>query len=228
MSRVRLARRFALVLAAVSAATAGARSAALPATTPAASAPGAIPDDLLRGLRWRSIGPYRGGRSVAVVGLRDQPYVYYFGGTGGGIWKTTDGGIRWSNVSDGQLGTGSVGAVAVAEADTNVVYAGMGEGCIRGNVSHGDGVYRSTDGGKTWHNIGLKDSRQIGRIRIDPRDPDVAYVAALGHTFGANHERGVFRTRDGGLTWKCVLFVNDSTGAVDLSMDARNPRVLYA
>ena len=228
MSRVRFARRFALVLAAVSAATAGARSAALPATTPAASAPGAIPDDLLRGLRWRSIGPYRGGRSVAVAGLRDQPYVYYFGGTGGGIWKTTDGGIRWSNVSDGQLGTGSVGAVAVAEADTNVVYAGMGEGCIRGNVSHGDGVYRSTDGGKTWTNIGLRDTRQIGRIRVHPKDADTVYVAALGHAFGKNTERGVFRSRDGGRTWRKVLYVDDSTGAIDIDMDPTNPRVLYA
>ena len=153
MSRARVPRRVAMVLAVLCAATPGARSAAPP--VPGADSRGAaIPDDLLRGLRWRSIGPYRGGRSVAVAGLRDQPYVYYFGGTGGGIWKTTDGGIRWTNVSDGQLGTGSVGAVAVAESDPNVVYAGMGEGCIRGNVSHGDGVYRSTDAGKTWTNVG--------------------------------------------------------------------------
>ena len=143
------------------------RSAAPPPTAADARA-GGVSDDLLRGLRWRSIGPYRGGRSVAVAGLRDQPYVYYFGGTGGGIWKTTDGGIRWANVSDGQLGTGSVGAVAVAESDANVVYAGMGEGCIRGNVSHGDGVYRSTDGGRTWTSVGLRDTRQIGRIRVHP------------------------------------------------------------
>ena len=187
MPPVRAARRLALVLVAVCVATAGARSAAPPATTPAASVPGAIPDDLLRGLRWRSIGPYRGGRVVAVAGLRDQPYVYYFGGTGGGIWKTTDGGIRWANVSDGQLGTGSVGAVAVAESDPNVVYAGMGEGCIRGNVSHGDGVYRSTDGGRTWTHVGLRDTRQIGRIRVHPKDPDLVYVAALGHTFRPEH-----------------------------------------
>jgi hypothetical protein len=133
-----------------------------------------------------------------VAGLRDQPYVYYFGGTGGGIWKTTDGGIRWSNVSDGQLGTGSVGAVAVAESDTNVVYAGMGEGCIRGNVSHGDGVYRSTDGGQTWTNVGLRDTRQIGRIRVHPKDADTVYVAALGHAFGKNAERGVFRSATAG------------------------------
>src|SRR2546423_5545443 len=178
--------------------------------------------DLLRQLRFRQIGPFRGGRSVAVTGIPSQPNVYYFGGVGGGIFKTTDSGLSWAPVSDGQLKTGSVGAIAVAASDPNVVYAGMGEGCIRGNLSHGDGVYRSNDGGRTWKNVGLRDSRQIGRIRIDPRDPDVAYVAALGHTFGANHERGVFRTRDGGATWKCVLFVNVSTAAADLSMDLRN------
>ena len=229
MSRARAARRFALVLAAVGAATAGARSAAPPAATAAASAPGTVPDDLLRGLRWRSIGPYRGGRVVAVAGLRDQPYVYYFGGTGGGIWKTTDGGIRWSNVSDGQLGTGSVGAVAVAESDANVVYAGMGEGCIRGNVSHGDGVYRSTDGGQDL------DARRPARHAPDrPRSActrrtrTLVYVAALGHAFGPNTERGVFRSKDGGRTWRKVLYVDDTTGAIDLDMDPTNPRVLYA
>ena len=197
MSRARVPRRVALVLAALCAATTGARSAAPPATG-ADSRAAAIPDDLLKGLRWRSIGPYRGGRSVAVAGVRDQPYVYYFGGTGGGIWKTADGGIRWTNVSDGQLGTGSVGAVAVAESDANVVYAGMGEGCIRGNVSHGDGVYRSTDAGRTWTSVGLRDTRQIGRIRVHPKEADTVYVAALGHAFGRNAERGVFRSRDGG------------------------------
>ena len=169
------------------------------------------------------IGPYRGGRVVAVAGVRDQPYVYYFGGTGGGIWKTTDGGIRWTNVSDGQLGTGSVGAVAVAESDPNVVYAGMGEGCIRGNVSHGDGVYRSTDAGSTWTNVGLRDTRQIGRVRVHPQDPDLVYVAALGHAFGRNAERGVFRSRDGGKSWRKVLFVDDTTGAIDIAMDPDQP-----
>ncbi|TMQ71043.1 MAG: glycosyl hydrolase, partial [Candidatus Eisenbacteria bacterium] len=182
----------------------------------------------LAGLEWRNIGPLRGGRVTAVTGVVGQRNVYYFGGTGSGIWKSVDSGVSWTNMADGQLGTGSVGAVAVSESDPNVLYAGMGEGCIRGNVSHGDGVYKSVDAGRTWKNVGLRDSRQIGRVRIDPRDPDVVYVAALGHTFGPNHERGVFRTRDGGQSWKCVLFVNDSTGAVDLGLDPKNPRILYA
>jgi hypothetical protein len=188
----------------------------------------ALDQSQLAGLEWRNIGPFRGGRVTAVTGVVGQRNVYYFGGTGGGIWKSVDSGVRWSNVSDGELATGSVGAIAVAASDPNVVYAGMGEGCIRGNVSHGDGVYKSVDAGRTWKNVGLRDSRQIGRVRVHPNDPDLVYVAALGHTFGSNHERGVFRSRDGGATWKCVLFVNDSTGAIDLSMDPGNPRVLYA
>jgi photosystem II stability/assembly factor-like uncharacterized protein len=197
---------------------------------PARPAPSAdaLDQRSLSALEWRSIGPWRGGRVVAVAGVVGQRNVYYFGGTGGGVWKSEDSGNRWTNVSDGQLGTGSVGAIAVAPSDPNVVYVGMGEGCIRGNLSHGDGVYRSTDAGRTWTRTGLADTRQIGRIRIDPRDPDVVYVAALGHAYAPNHERGVFRSRDGGATWTCVLFVNDSTGAIDLSMDANNPRILYA
>ena len=197
-----------------------------------AAAPVAAADPLdqsqLSALEWRNLGPFRGGRVTAVVGVVGQRNVYYFGGTGSGIWKSVDSGNSWTNVSDGQLGAGSVGAVAVAPSDPNVVYAGMGEGCIRGNVSHGDGVYRSTDAGRTWKHSGLADTRQIGRMCVDPRDPDVVYVAALGHTFGPNRERGVFRSRDGGVTWKPVLFVNDSTGAIDLSMDPNNPRILYA
>jgi Sortilin, neurotensin receptor 3, len=182
----------------------------------------------LAGLQWRNIGPYRGGRVTAVAGVVGQRSVYYFGATGGGIWKSEDSGVSWSCLSDGQLGTGSVGALAIAESDPSVIYAGMGEACIRGNASHGDGVYRSVDGGKTWSHIGLKDSRHIGRIKVHPRDPDLVYVAALGHSFGPNRERGVFRSSDGGATWKHVLIVNDSTGAVDLAMDPGNPRVLYA
>ena len=183
---------------------------------------------LLRGLEWRSIGPTLGGRVTAVSGVVGQPSVYYFGGTGSGVWKSADNGVSWRPIADGQLGTGSVGAIAVSESDPNVIYVGMGEACIRGNVSHGDGVYKSTDAGKTWTHVGLADARQIGKIRVHPRDPDLVYVAALGHAFGPNHERGVFRSRDGGATWKNVLSVNDSTGAVDLALDPRNARILYA
>ena len=145
-----------------------------------------------------------------------------------GVWKTTNGGIEWAPITDGQVKTGSVGAIAVAPSDPNVVYVGMGESCIRGNVSHGDGVYRSTDAGKTWTHVGLRDTMQIGRIRVHPQDPDHVYVAALGHTWGPHAERGVFRSRDGGKTWSKSLFVDDKTGVVDLAMDPANPRVLYA
>ncbi len=194
-----------------------------------ASAQQAAPTNPLNGLRWRNIGPYRGGRSVAVAGVTSQPNVYYFGGTGGGVFKTTDGGVNWEPVSDGQpFGTGTVGAIAVADADPNVVYVGMGESCIRGNFSHGDGVYKSADAGKTWKRVGLEDSRIIGRIHIHPKNPDLVYVAALGHAAGTNDERGVFRSKDGGKTWQKVLFKSNKAGAVDLSMDPSNPNVLYA
>jgi photosystem II stability/assembly factor-like uncharacterized protein len=183
---------------------------------------------MLKALRWRMIGPPRGGRVVAVAGDPADAMTFYFGACAGGVWKTSDGGTYWQNVSDGFMGTAAVGAIAVAESDPNVVYAGMGEACIRGNVSHGDGVYRSTDAGKTWTHLGLADTRFIGRVRVHPKDPDIAYVAALGHAFGPNRERGVFRTRDGGRSWEQVLFRNEETGAVDLAMDAHNPRVLYA
>ena len=199
---------------------------ASPAKTAAPSA--AYDKGLLQGMQWRSIGPYRGGRVVAVAGVPGQPRVYYQGATGGGVWKTTDAGTSWQPMTDGQIGTGSVGAIAVASSDPNVVYVGMGESCIRGNVSHGDGVYKSTDAGKTWKHVGLKDSRQIGRVRVHPQNPDLVYVAALGHTFGPNAERGVFRSKDGGASWQKVLFVDDKTGAVDLAMDPTNPRVLFA
>jgi photosystem II stability/assembly factor-like uncharacterized protein len=183
----------------------------------------------LSGLRWRNIGPFRGGRSVAVAGVASQPTVYYFGGTGGGVFKTTDGGVTWEPVSDGQpFGTGTVGAIEVSQSDPNVVYVGMGEACIRGNFSHGDGVYKSTDAGKTWRRVGLEDSRVIGRIRIHPRNPDLVYVAALGHAAGPNEQRGVFRSKDGGKNWERVLFKSNKAGAVDLSMDPSNPNILYA
>lgn len=182
---------------------------------------------LYHALAWRMIGPYRGGRSTAVAGIPDQPHTFFMGTTGGGVWQTTDAGQHWTNISDGYFG-GSIGAVRVAEADPNVMYVGTGSKDIRGNTSTGRGLWKSTDGGKTWRHMGLRDAGQIGRIEIHPRDPDLVYAAALGHPFGTNAECGVFRSRDGGVTWEKVLFVNDSTGASDLAMNSRNPRVLYA
>ncbi len=184
--------------------------------------------DQLQALRWRGIGPYRGGRSTAVAGDFNNRLVFYMGATGGGVWKTTDGGITWLPISDAYFKTGSVGAIAVSPSDSNIVYVGMGEACLRANISHGDGVYKSTDAGKTWENIGLRDSSQIGKLRIDPTNPDVVYVAAVGHPYGPNEERGVFRTRDGGKTWQKVLYINDKTGAVDLAMDPHDPLTIYA
>src|SRR5215212_6973130 len=180
----------------------------LPATLIHAQTPAAQPKqpDLLKALQYRSIGPYRGGRSAAVAGVPSQPFVYYYGATGGGVWKSTDGGINWDSVSDGSVfGTGSVGAIGISDSDPNTVYVGMGESPIRGNVSHGDGVYKSTDAGKTWKRMGLEDTRQISRIRVHPKNPDLVYVAALGHVWGPNEQRGVFRSKDGGKTWEKVL-----------------------
>jgi photosystem II stability/assembly factor-like uncharacterized protein len=183
---------------------------------------------LLKTMRWRSIGPFRGGRVTAVAGVGDQPQVYYQGATGGGVWKTTDAGITWSPISDRYFKTGSVGAIAVAESDSNIIYVGMGEACLRSNISQGDGVYKSTDAGRTWTNLGLADTRTIGKVRIDPRNPNLVYVAAVGHPYGPNPERGVFRSSDGGKTWNKVLYINDQTGAVDLAMDPHDSRVIYA
>ncbi len=193
----------------------------------AASAGGAL-KTLFDGLSWRSIGPYRGGRVGAVAGDPKDRLVHYFGSTGGGVWKTTDGGVFWRNVSDGFFERASVGALAVSESDPNVIYAGMGESCIRGNVSHGDGVYKSTDAGKTWQHLGLAATRNISTVRIHPNDPDLVYVAALGHAHGPNRERGVYRSRDGGKTWQQILTRGPRAGAIDLDMDPNNPRVLYA
>ncbi len=185
--------------------------------------------DPLKSLQYRSIGPYRGGRSAAVTGVPSQPNVYYYGATGGGVWKSSDGGINWESVSDGSVfGTGSVGAIAVADSDPNTIYVGMGESPIRGNVSHGDGVYKSTDAGKTWKRVGLEDTRQIPRIRVHPKNPDLVYVAALGHVWGPNDQRGIFRSKDGGKTWEKVLNRGNKAGAIDLILDPTNPNILYA
>jgi photosystem II stability/assembly factor-like uncharacterized protein len=183
---------------------------------------------LLQSLRWRCVGPYRGGRVVAVAGHPSERMTFYFGACAGGVWKTADGGTYWENVSDGSFETAAVGALAVAPSEPGVVYAGTGEACIRGNVSHGDGVYRSPDGGRTWTNVGLRDTRHIARVRVHPRDARTVYVAALGHAWGPNRERGVFRSTNGGATWDHVLFRSEQAGAADLSMDPNDPRVLYA
>jgi hypothetical protein len=184
--------------------------------------------DWLGSMSWRAIGPARGGRVQCVTGVVGEPDLYYMGATGGGVWKTTDGGERWANISDGFFNTGSVGAIAVAPTDPNVIYVGMGEADVRGNFSHGDGVYRSLDAGKTWAHMGLDDTRQIGHIVVHPGDPMTVYVAALGHVFGPNAERGLFRSTDGGETWDKIKYIDDRTGAFHIAVDPFNPRVLFA
>lgn len=230
--------------------------------------PGGFDESLFQAMEYRLVGPFRGGRVTAVAGVRQDTRTFYMGTTGGGVWKTTDGGRTWRNVSDkvrqeepeeprpmgeaaaeeeaeaeassredetegrvrpgDEFGSASVGAVAVAPSDPNVVYAGMGSACIRGNVSPGDGVYKTTDGGESWQHLGLPEAGQIGRIQVHPEDPDLVYVAVLGNAFGPSSERGVYRSRDGGRTWENVLYVSDEAGAVDLAMDPTNPRILYA
>ena len=177
-----------------------------------------------KGMHWRGIGPYRGGRVLAVTGVVGNPFTYYFGGVSGGVWRTTDGGVSWQPISDGSV-ISSIGAIAVSESNPNVIYVGTGESCLRGNISYGDGMYKTTDGGKTWTHIGLKDTQHIARLWIDPRNPDHVLVAALGHAFGPNADRGVFRTNDGGKTWDKVLFKDNDTGAIDLAVDPQNSNV---
>ena len=197
------------------------------APAPSAEKPKPLAEQM-PGLQFRSIGPFRGGRVTAVAGVVGKPMTFFFGGTGGGVFRTVDGGASWEPVSDKDFRTGSVGAIGVAGSDPNVVYAGMGEACIRGNVSHGDGVWKSTDGGKSWKNVGLEATRQIAALVVHPKNPDVVWVAALGHVWGPNAERGIFKSSDGGTTWRKVLYVDEKTGGSDLSIDPSNPRVLYA
>src|SRR5258706_12659515 len=178
-------------------------------------------------LRWRSIGPFRGGRVNGVSGVSGQPNTFYFGSVGGGVWKTTNAGRTWSPIFDSQP-IASIGAIAVAPSNPNIVYVGTGEADMRSQISYGNGIYKSTDAGRTWTHIGLDNTRQIGRVIIDPRNPDVVFVAALGHVYGANPDRGVYRSRDGGATWQKVLFKSDDVGAIDLTFDPTNSQIVYA
>ncbi len=214
------------VLAAVTAAIVSV--ALMPGTAQQASAPAGAPNPILDQLTWRSIGPDRGGRSIAVSGVKGRPREAYFGAVGGGLWKTTDAGENWLPVTDGQIKSASVGAVAVSESNPDIVFIGMGESCIRGNIMPGDGVYKSTDAGKTWTHIGFSDSQAISRIRIHPSNPDIVFVASFGKYGAPSAERGVFKSTDGGKTWKKTLFRDDKTGAVDISVDRKNPNLLYA
>lgn len=195
--------------------------------SPAATSGVSFDETLYNGVEWRSIGPYRGGRSAAVTGVPGKSNLFYFGSTGGGVWKTSDAGNTWENISDGFFG-GSIGAVAVSEWDNNVIYVGGGEKTVRGNVSYGYGMWKSTDAGKTWKESGLKESRHIPRIRINPKNPELVYAAVLGDLFKGSEERGVYRSEDGGKNWKRILFANADAGAIDLVMDPNNPRILFA
>lgn len=186
-----------------------------------------FPEEIYNSIQWRNLGPFRGGRSATATGVPNKPNLFYFGATGGGVWKTTDGGNTWQNISDGFFG-GSVGAVAVSESDPNVIYVGMGEKTVRGNVSSGDGMWKSVDAGKTWKNIGLPNSRHIPRVRIHPKNSEIVYAAVLGDLYKSTDDRGIYKSVDGGKNWKKVLFSNANSGAIDLIIDPNNPRILYA
>jgi len=195
--------------------------------SPVALPPPQVDEKLFSAMRWRQVGPFRGGRVLAVTGVAGEPNVFYFGGASGGVWKTTDTGVTWQPVFDKQP-IASIGAIAVAASDHNIIYVGSGEACIRGNISYGNGVYKSIDGGKTWKNVGLKDSRHIGGVIIDPKNPKIIFVAALGHAYGPNEERGIFRTTDGGATWQKVLYKDNKTGGISVVFDPNNSSTLFA
>jgi photosystem II stability/assembly factor-like uncharacterized protein len=198
-----------------------------PKTSSQPAAPPAVDEKLFSAMRWRQVGPFRGGRVLAVTGVPGEPNVFYFGGASGGIWKTADTGVTWQPLFDKQP-IASIGAIAVAGSDHNIIYAGSGEACIRGNISYGNGVYKSVDGGKNWKNIGLRDTRHIGAVIIDPKNPNIVFVAALGHAYGASEERGIFRTTDGGATWQKVLYKDNKTGGIDVVFDPSNSNTLFA
>jgi photosystem II stability/assembly factor-like uncharacterized protein len=198
-----------------------------PAQAQASTGP-AVDPGLYSGMRWRSIGPDRGGRSIAVAGSPTRPNEYYFGAVGGGVWKTTDYGLTWNPVGDTDFRTSSVGALAIAPSNPDIVYVGMGESCFRGNIIQGDGIYKTTDAGKSWQHVGLGNTEVVSKIRVHPTNPDLVYAAVLGHSYGSNEDRGVFRSKDGGKTWEKVLYRDARSGAIDLSMDPKNPDVLYA
>ena len=203
-------------------------SSLLPATpSPSPTPPRAVDEKLFKGLQWRQIGPFRGGRALTIEGVPGEPDTYYFGAVAGGVWKTIDGGANWAPLFDKEP-ISSIGAIAIAPSDHNVIYAGTGEAAIRGNTTYGTGVFKSVDGGRTWQNVGLKDSHQIGALIIDPRNENVVLVAALGHAFGPNQERGIFRTADGGITWTKVLSKDENTGGIDVVFDPHNPNIVFA
>ncbi len=186
-----------------------------------------VDPSMFGGLHWRLIGPFRGGRALAVTGVPGQPETFYFGAVGGGVWKTENAGRTWVPIFDKQP-VASIGDIRVAPSDPNIVYVGSGEADMRSDIQQGDGMYKSTDAGKSWSHIGLEDSRQIGKILVEPNNPNVVYVAALGHQYGPNKQRGVFKSTDGGKSWKNVLDKGPDTGAIDIAMDPDDPGVLYA
>src|SRR6266568_5311434 len=183
--------------------------------------------NLYSGLHWRLIGPFRGGRVNAVTGIAGQPNTFYYGSVGGGVWKSTNSGRTWNPIFDSQH-VASIGAIAVAPSNPDVIYVGSGEADMRDSIQFGDGMYRSTDAGKTWKHIGLETTRQIGRVIVHPHDPNIVYVAALGHPYGPHADRGVYRSADGGANWQKVLYKSDSVGAIDLAFDPSNPQTVYA